>query len=117
MKELQLRLFDFGVGVLKYVRKIPFNPENKIIRDQLGRSATAPGASYEEAQGGCTLADFHNKINICLKETREANYWLRMLENLNGSNDELQHWIRESAELMKIFGSISSKTKPKKFKS
>ncbi|HLD28766.1 MAG TPA: four helix bundle protein [bacterium] len=110
MNDLQNRLFNFGAEVLKYLKGLPNTPENRIIRDQLGRSATSPGASYEEAQAGCSPADFHNKINICLKEMRESNYWLRMLNAVNGTDSDLGFFIAESGELMKILGSISAKT-------
>jgi four helix bundle protein len=110
MNDLQNRLLNFGAGILKYLKTLPNNPENRNIRDQLGRSSTSPGASYEEAQGGCSPADFHNKINICLKEMRESNYWLRMLKAVNGTDRDLLLFIGESEELMKILGSISAKT-------
>jgi four helix bundle protein len=114
MNDLQKRLFEFSVGVLHYNRKLAMNPENRNIRDQLGRSGTASGASYEEAQGGCSRRDFHNKINISLKEMRETNFWLRLSESINGTSPEIHHLISESEHLMKILGSISAQTKSPK---
>lgn len=111
MNNLQKRLFDFGVNVLLYLRKVPKNLETMVIKDQLSRSVTSPGAVYEEAQGAVSRPDFHNKINCCLKEIRESGYWLRMLQALNGKDDELIGLIVESEELRKIFTTISTKTK------
>jgi len=110
MNNLQRRLFDFAVKVLKYLRKIPNDRVLMVIRNQLVRACTSPGAVYEEAQGAVSRPDFHNKICICLKEVRESNYWLRMIEELNGKNDQLTDLIVESEELMKIVGAIGAKT-------
>jgi four helix bundle protein len=110
MNNLQKRLFDFGVNVLLYLRKVPKNRETMVIKDQLSRSVTSPGAVYEEAQGAVSRPDFHNKINCCLKEIRESGYWLRMLKALHCQDDELIGLIAESEELRKIFTTISTKT-------
>lgn len=111
MNELSKRLFVFGVDVIKYLRTIPETREYWALKNQLFRCCTSPGACYSESQGGCTLPDFHNKINISLKEMRESNYWLRMLLSLHGPDPTLRILIKESEDLMKILGSISYKTR------
>ena len=50
------------------------------------------------------------KINISLKEMRETNYWLRIIRKLKATDDEIELLLKESNELMKILGSISSKS-------
>ena len=110
MNNLQKRLFEFGANVILYLRKVPWSRETQVVKDQLIRSATSPGAVYEEAQGAVTRPDFHNKINCCLKEIRESGYWLRMLERIGNKTDELTDLIKESDELKKIFNVISKKT-------
>ena len=42
------RTFWFGVNSLKFLRKLPDDAEYKLIRFQLGKSATSLGANYEE---------------------------------------------------------------------
>jgi four helix bundle protein len=113
MNDLSKRLFNFGVKVIKYLRTIPETREYWALKNQLFRCCTSPGACYSESQGGCTLPDFHNKVNVSLKEMREANYWLRMILALRGSDSILIGLIRESEELLKILGSISYKTRKK----
>ena len=90
MKENDLlkRTFNFGISCLKFLRKLESNPENNLIRFQLGKSCTSVGANYEESQAGSSKADFTNKVKIALREARETNYWLRVLKELNDSNDE-----------------------------
>lgn len=64
----------------------------------------------EEAQGAFSKEDFRYKTSICLKEAREANYWLRILKEAGiSNNDKLNDLIQESCELENIFGSIMKK--------
>src|SRR5512135_2316931 len=107
------RLFEFAVRVIEFLKTLPYTPENKTIRTQLSKSACSSGANYEESQSGSSKADFTNKVRISLREMRESNYWLRIIKrtvsDINGSN--LDHLIKESAELKKILGSIVQKTR------
>ncbi len=80
--DLQVRLFDFGVKILKFLPKLPKTPEFSIIRYQLAKSSTSSDANYEEAQSGSSRLDFNNKVRISLREMRESNYWLRVIESV-----------------------------------
>ncbi len=104
------RLFDFAVRVIKYCRTLPKTKEYEVIKYQVIKSSTSSGANYEEAQGGISKADFVNKINISLKEMRESNYWLRIINEISETDNELILLTKESEELKKILGSIYSKT-------
>ena len=108
--DLQRRLFQFSVDVIKGVRNLPNSKEYQVISYQVLKSATSVGANYEEAQGAVSKADFSNKVGISLKEIRECNYWIRIIIEITA---EYENWIpleKESSELMKIIGSIYSKT-------
>jgi four helix bundle protein len=88
-----------------------------IIVYQLGKASTSVGGNYEEAQGAESAKDFDHKIGIVLKETRESNYWYRMLNELlpeSKNNQELQRLVNQSFELKKIFSAIKIKTNLKK---
>ena len=116
MKENDLlkRTFNFGISCLEFLRKLESNPENNLIRFQLGKSCTSIGANYEESQAGSSKADFTNKVKIALREARETNYWLRILKELNDNNDEsLESLIKESQELKNILGAIVVKSNNK----
>lgn len=104
------RLFNFAINVIKYCRQLDNTRGNDVISYQVIKSATSCGANYEEAQSASSRADFKNKINISLKEIRESNYWLRMLEILEKKDISLNTLRNESEELKKILGAISSKT-------
>ena len=77
---------------------------------QLTKAATSSGANYEEAQGASSKADFINKARISLKEMREANYWLRILQKVESKQTmQMTLLVRESEELKNILGSICKK--------
>jgi len=111
--DLSKRLLAFAVRVIKFLRTLPKSVEYNVIRYQLIKSSTSSGANYDEAQSGSSRADFHNKVNISLKEMSESNYWLEVIKatiETEINEDELTWLINESEELDKILGSIVKKT-------
>ena len=86
--DLSKRLFEFAVGVIKFLRKLPKGTEYKVIYYQLVKCSTSSGTNYEESQGASSRADFSNKVFISLKEMRESNYWLRIIEAINEKKHE-----------------------------
>ena len=111
-KDLLERTFDFAVRVIRFLKTIQYSKENDVIRYQLAKSATSIGANYEESQASSSKEDFCHKIGIVLRETRESNYWLRILKASKiADSQELDALIQESAELKRIFGSIFAKSR------
>lgn len=107
-RDLGDRLFHFSINLILQSRKFPRTKEFDIRKSQLIRSATSSGANYEEAQAAFSKPDFFNKINIALKELRESNYWIRILNNISKSSEEINKLLNESEELKSILGAISS---------
>ena len=107
--DLQKRLFRFSIDVIKMLRNLKGYSELLIIKPQLIKSSTSSGANYEEAQGAVSKPDFSNKVGISLKEMRESNYWLRILQELYPKNPEIERLGKESIELKNILGSITVK--------
>jgi four helix bundle protein len=118
-RDLAERLFLFAVSTINFLRNLPNEPEFNNIRFQLAKSATSAGANYEESQGASSKNDFIYKNEISLKEMRESNYWLRIIEAtliFEGElKKELQFLLNESTQLKNILGSIvkNSKNNPK----
>ena len=113
MRQIQLqdRLFQFSIDVIKLFRTLPRSKEYQVISYQVLRSATSVGANYEEAQAAVSDADFANKIGICLKEIRETNYWIRIIVAISEANNEWSKLESESGELKKILGAIHYKAR------
>ena len=113
--DLAERLFQFAVRVIKFLRHLPDEPEINNIRYQLSKSSSSSGANYEEAQAAYSKQDFLFKIDISLKEMRESNYWLRLinatLEFEGDLKTELTFLIAESGELKNILGKIASSSR------
>jgi four helix bundle protein len=112
--DLQKRLFQFAVNVIFLIRKLPKGKEYDVISYQLIKSSTSSGANYDEAQGAVSKADFSNKIGISLKEMRESNFWIKLIISTTGRNEGWPELKDESSELMKILGSIYTKTSVKR---
>ena len=112
-KDLQERLFNFSVAVIRMLRSLTGGNDLRIISNQLVKSATSAGANYEEAQAAVSRADFGFKVGISLKEMRESDYWLRILKELYQENAEIIRLTNESFELKSILGSISQKVSPR----
>lgn len=110
--DLGVRLFNFAVNTIKFLRTQNPSTELNVIKYQLTKSATSSGANYEEAQAGSSKLDFTNKVRISLREMRESNYWFRILKGINeDANPELEKLIQESKELKLILGAIVQKAR------
>lgn len=104
-KNLEERTFKFAVEVILFLRTIKYSKESEVIKYQLAKAATSTGANYEEAGGAYSKDDFKYKIGICFKESKESNYWLRIIAATKMSTSKKLDWlIQESFELKNIFG-------------
>jgi four helix bundle protein len=109
MNDITERTFNFALRVIKLCQFLNKNyeVEKNILSKQLLRSGTSIGANVEEAQSGQSRADFISKMSIALKEARETNYWLRLLEASDlVPKEKLTEIIKESEELKRILASI-----------
>ncbi|MGB8368642.1 MAG: four helix bundle protein [Limisphaerales bacterium] len=105
--DLEERTAKFGEAIIRFAKKIPQNPVNNRLIDQMVGAGTSIGANYCEADDGVSKKDFKNKIGTCKKEARETKYFLRMIataeENLKSEARVL--WC-EDKELHLIFCKI-----------
>ncbi|MDP8289816.1 MAG: four helix bundle protein [Candidatus Susulua stagnicola] len=109
-RDLEERTFNFAVETVKFLKDIKYSKEFETIKYQLSKSATSIGANYEEAQGAYSKDDFKYKISICFRESKESNYWLRIIKAADISKGQkLDYLTKEAEELKKIFSSIMKK--------
>ena len=71
----------FSVRVVKLYKFLVDEKKVFDIGRQILRSGTSIGANIEEVIRGQSKADFVSKINITYKESRETNYWIRLLRD------------------------------------
>ena len=70
--------FEFAVAVVDLVDAINV-PKSSYMTDQLARAGTSIGANIHEAQYAQSKKDFVAKLEIALKESNEASYWLKLM--------------------------------------
>jgi four helix bundle protein len=102
--ELENRLIDFAVRIVKLASHLPKTPAGRHIARQILRCGTSPAPNYGEGRGAESTADFSHKLGIVLKELNETSVWLRIIERcelLSGAL--LRGIIEENKELCKIF--------------
>lgn len=80
--DLEDRLIDFAVLVIKIAEKIGNTVAGKHIGENLIRCGTSPAFNYGEAQGAESRRDFIHKMKICLKELRETRVGLKIISRL-----------------------------------
>lgn len=108
---LENRTSEFARNVRRFIKGQKMNVI--LIEDckQLVRSSGSIGANYIEANESLSKKDFLMRIKICKKEAKETSYWLRLLNDTCNTDKELiGPLLKESNELMKIFGAIEQKS-------
>ncbi|MCX6557318.1 MAG: four helix bundle protein [Candidatus Aminicenantes bacterium] len=114
--DLQERLIDFAVKIIRLSDTIPENKAGKHICSQVLRSGTSPAANYGEAQSAESKADFIHKLKIALKELRETEIWLKIIirAELVTPPEQLFSLLQETDELIAIlFKSVATAKKNK----
>jgi len=102
--ELEDRLIDFAVRVIRLAASLPRTPAGKHIAGQILRCGTSPAPNYGEARGAESEADFIHKLRIVLKELNETSIWLRIIHRSRIlSPRRLVDIMHENKELCKIF--------------
>ena len=76
---LMERTARFGETIIRFAKKIPRNPGNNRLIDQLVGAGTSVGANYCEADDAVSGKEFKQKIGTCRKESKETMFFLRMI--------------------------------------
>lgn len=107
--DIEKRTFNFSVLLLSSLRGVPQNPATNVILNQLMRSGTSIGANVTEGRASASKKDFINFHSHALKSARETIYWLRLLQTVPVSEQNLQTYaplIQEVTEISKVIGKI-----------
>ena len=99
--------YAFSIRIVNCYKHLVFTKKEFVLSKQLLRSGTSIGANIEEAIGGQSKKDFFSKLNIAYKESRETNYWLRLLRDTETLETNIaESLIKDNEEMLKIIGSI-----------
>ena len=101
---LQDRFIDFSVQIINLSEQLPPTKAGLHISGQILRSGTSPAPNYAEAQSAESVDDFIHKMKIALKELRETEVWLKVIQraNLVKSNETTSPILQENNELISI---------------
>ncbi len=77
--DIEDRLIDFAVRIIRVGDVLPDTPAGRHIRGQLLRSGTSAAPNYGEARGAESGQDFVHKLKIGLKELNESRIWLKII--------------------------------------
>lgn len=110
--DLEERTFEFARRCRVLVKQLPKTSGNFEDGKQLIRASGSVGANYIEANESLSKKDFIMRIKICRKESKESRLWLRLCDigDKKELDKEQKDLIKESTELMNIFGSIVRKS-------
>ena len=105
--ELYNSLFEFAKSCQKLVKQLQYTVYNIEYSKQLIRSSASPEANYIEAIEAMSKKDFIYRLKICRKETKEAIYWLMLIQNTNEdlsiAKIESQKLVDEARGFIRIF--------------
>jgi four helix bundle protein len=104
-EDLSERPFRFASDVYDYcedlvrLRGLPCR-----VAYQLFDAASSVGANRAEAKSSYSDREFLSKNTICLKESREARFWLRLADlKALGDARKRRRLLQESNELVSIY--------------
>ena len=102
---LENRLVEFSADIVKLTTTFDKSIHSKIITDQILRSGISVALNYGEARSAESRKDFIHKMRISLKELRETNISLRIINETvgNANSDQVNKILKETNELISIF--------------
>ena len=107
------RTCNFSTNIILFINSLPRTTAGITIGNQVIRSGTSIGANVEESQNASSRKDFLRGVTIALKEARETEYWLKLIQSteLLGNINDLTVLLQEINELIKILTTIIKNTK------
>jgi four helix bundle protein len=113
---IKSKSFEFSLQMISLYKKL-IDEREYVFSKQLLRAATSIGANVVEAEAAQTKPDFIAKIFIASKEARETKYWLQLLHQSEITKIEVECFLNDIEELIKILTSIGKTAQQKKLKS
>ena len=100
--DLEERLLEYSVRIIKIVEQLPNTRTGNHVAGQLLRSGTSPYPNHGEAQAAESPKDFIHKLRISLKELRESQRWLKLIQRvpLIKKPELLDDILQETEELI-----------------
>ena len=101
MSILRERTKRFAVQTIRFCVTLPRTDEGVVIKRQLLRSGTSPGAHCREAFRSRSNAEMISKLETALQELDESLYWMELLVEAEIVHERhLQPLMSEADELI-----------------
>lgn len=108
--DLEERTLIFAKRVIIMCKSLPKNTVNRVLINQIIRSAGSVGANYREANDALGKKDFLMRLRISRKEAKENHFWIELIIEANSNlKNRLADLLQESVEIKKILSSIITK--------
>lgn len=106
------KAFDLSLMIFDLSKKIPYNSANKVLINQIIRSATSIAGNIAEGSGAPSKRDFVNYLNNARKSAIETDNWLEFIFSTNKVEKQSSQMLRQkSQEIIKILTTIIKKSK------
>ena len=102
--DLENRLLDFSVRIIRLVDALPNTRAANHVAGQLLRCGTSSYGNHGEVEAAESRKDFVHKLKVCLKELKETRRWLRLLaKSFMLPDTKMTAILNETEELIRIF--------------
>jgi len=101
---------EFALSVIELYKKLREEKEY-VLSNQLLRAGTSIGANVKEATSAESKKDFIHKLSVSLKEAKESEYWLELLDRSELTKIDVTFHRSEAQRLIRIISSIIISTK------
>ena len=100
--DLEERLLKYSVRIIKVVEQLANTRVGSHVTGQLLKSGTSPYPNHGEAQPAESPKDFIHKLRIALREFRESQRWLKLIQRvpLIKKPESLNEISQETEELI-----------------
>ena len=104
-KILERRLVDFSISIIELCQCCEFNAFTQHLSKQIVRSSSSSALNYGEAQSAESRADFAYKLSLVLKELRETNINLFIIDKsgICRKQEMINSLLNECNQLVAIF--------------
>ena len=115
-KELQERLKQYAIAIVKFAEELPDKSGFRTIKNQIVRSAPSAAANYRSACRAKSDADYISKMETVEEELDETLFWLEFTVGLSEEyRAAVKPLWKEGDELLAIIvSSIITKKRNKK---
>ena len=108
--DMEERTAVFGENVVRFSKRIPRDPSNNRLIDQVVGAGTSVAANFCEANDCFSKKDFRFTVKRCIKEAKETRVFLRMIAAAEPQLAEVARPLyREATELLRILATMYRK--------